>query len=434
VETFVVVSFVLMLLALGTVSALSLQSILRFREAMAWVDQSQERIGMFMELELDLREAEVALRTYLLTGASSQRDEYRRQAFDELGIHARELRRLAGDHSDQLARLDQIEPLLRQRVALMENVRRAYEADPKDRDGLGQLMQSGTAWSERATARLNDFGERERKILSTQLAMRTAESNSTMKAIWVGGVLGVVCAGLGLVIILRALRRRREVQERLRSSVTEQEILLSEVHHRVKNNLQVISSLLSLEGEKLKDPHDIAVFKECRDRIHGIARLHERVYTSGQFALVEFGDHLRELAGMLLQSHKPPGCEVSLEIHTDPLGLDLHTAVTLGLIANEVIINSLKHAFTGRTSGRLTIQLRDGAQPEMTVFDDGVGLPPQFDPKTSDGLGIELLNGMGRQIRGEVTLRNREEGGACTTVRFPLPETTHSTSMRARKS
>jgi two-component sensor histidine kinase len=240
------------------------------------------------------------------------------------------------------------------------------------------------------------------------------------------GLFGLAVTGAALFVIFRGLQERREIQENLRLSLAEKEILLKEVHHRVKNNLQVISGLLSLESEKLKDPAAVSVFNECRDRIHSMARLHQQLYARGRFAHVEFGAHLEETAAMLVRAHMPPGCVVEFRAEVAPLDVDLDLAVNLGLIANELILNSLKHAFAGRSSGTLTVGLHAGDPGELIVRDDGRGYPPDFDPKAGAGLGLELVIGLTGQIRGEAVLRNDAAGGASAVIRFPIshPEKT----------
>jgi two-component sensor histidine kinase len=150
-----------------------------------------------------------------------------------------------------------------------------------------------------------------------------------------------------------------------------------------------------------------------------MARLHEQLYSSGEFSDLDFAAHLREMAEMLVHSHTPPGCSLALEVRADPVAMDLDTAVTLGLIANELLLNALKHAFDGRSAGKLTVELRAGNPNQMSVRDDGRGLPPGFDAGTNLGLGIELVLGMTRQIRGEAKIENDPTGGTRTTIFFP---------------
>jgi two-component sensor histidine kinase len=238
---------------------------------------------------------------------------------------------------------------------------------------------------------------------------------------WNAAVLAVI---YGVVVqLLLALQR---VQTVLEKRVEQRTVSLAEVHHRVKNNLQIISSLLMLQGEKLTSAADKAVFSECRDRIYSMARLHEQLYSRREFGDLNFGAHLQETSQMLVRSHTPPGCSVELEVRADPIAVDLNTAVTLGLIADELIINALKHGFVGRTAGKLSIELHASDRCQMSVRDDGCGLSPGFNAKESAGLGIELVLGMTRQIHGEVKIENDPAGGTRATIFFPLsnPSTT----------
>jgi two-component sensor histidine kinase len=220
-------------------------------------------------------------------------------------------------------------------------------------------------------------------------------------------------------IVAHLLSAIERLQAELRNRVERRTASLAEVHHRVKNNLQIISSLLMLQAEKLTNAADKAVFGECRDRIYSMARLHEQLYSSGKFSDLDFAAHLREMAEMLVHSHTPPGCTLTLEVRADPVMMDLDTAVTLGLIANELLLNALKHGFDGRPAGKLTVELRAGNPNQMSVRDDGHGLPPGFDATRKAGLGIELVLGMTRQIHGEVRIENDPAGGTRTTIFFP---------------
>jgi two-component sensor histidine kinase len=125
------------------------------------------------------------------------------------------------------------------------------------------------------------------------------------------------------------------------------------------------------------------------------------------------------MAEMLVRAHTPPGCAVALQFRADPIAVDLDTAVTLGLIANELLLNALKHGFAGRAEGRLSVEMRAGDHCEMTVRDDGCGLPPGFDASKNAGLGTELILGMARQIGGDAKIANDPDGGTRTTIRFP---------------
>jgi two-component sensor histidine kinase len=221
-------------------------------------------------------------------------------------------------------------------------------------------------------------------------------------------------------IVAHLLSTLHRLQAELHERVEQRTTSLAEVHHRVKNNLQIISSLLMLQSEKLGNAADKAVFDECRDRIYSMARLHEQLYSSGEFSDLDFAVHLRELAEMLVRSHTPQGCILALDVRADPVAVDLDTAVTLGLIANELLLNALKHGFAGRPAGKLTVKLHGGnRRNQMTVREDGCGLPAGFDATKNAGLGLELLLGMTRQIRGEATIENDPAGGTRATIFFP---------------
>ncbi len=225
----------------------------------------------------------------------------------------------------------------------------------------------------------------------------------------------ILVYGLG-VHLLSALK---DIQAMLQKRFEQRTVSLAEVHHRVKNNLQVISSLLMLQAEKLTNPEEKAVFGECRDRIHSMARLHERLCASGGFEEVDFAAHLREMAEMLFRAHTPPGCDLTLELRVHAVSADLDTSVTLGLIANELILNALKHAFVGRERGILTVSLQGGDRPRMTIRDDGRGLAPGFTATNNGRLGLELVLGMVAQIQGEARIENDPEGGTRAMIFFP---------------
>jgi two-component sensor histidine kinase len=251
-----------------------------------------------------------------------------------------------------------------------------------------------------------------------------------LRPYWNAAMLALI---YGIVAhLLSALERlQAELQER----VERRTVSLAEVHHRVKNNLQIISSLLMLQAEKLTNAADKAVFGECRDRIYSMARLHEQLYSNGEFADdLDFAAHLREMAEMLVRSHTPQGSILALEVRADPVAVDLDTAVTLGLIANELLLNALKHGFGGRPAGKLTVELHAGNRNQMTVRDDGSGLPVGFDAKKNAGLGLELVLGMTRQIRGEAKIENDPAGGTRTTIFFPslAPSRTAKTEPRSK--
>jgi two-component sensor histidine kinase len=161
-----------------------------------------------------------------------------------------------------------------------------------------------------------------------------------------------------------------------------------------------------------------------------MARLHEQLYTSGNLHRIQFGKNLAEIGETLLHSHKPAGCQLTLEKSIDPLELDVDTAQVLGLLATELLLNSLKHGFTGRKTGTIRLELHGGAKNSMVISDNGVGLPVHFESLKSGRMGMNLAHALARQIRGEAEFSTNEGGGTRVIVGFSLEPTLKSTPSR----
>jgi two-component sensor histidine kinase len=228
----------------------------------------------------------------------------------------------------------------------------------------------------------------------------------------------IVLASLALAELVISSRR---AHERLATLLAVRTASLNEIHHRVKNNLQIVSSLLRLQSGKFTDPAVLDVFTECRERINAMARLHEQLYNEAGRSLVDFAPHLRELAEMLVHSHKPPGCKLTFNLHADQVPLNLDQSILLSLIANELLLNSLKHAFHGRAAGELHAELR--AAPDritFTIRDDGIGFVlTAAETEKRGGSGMELVRAMSRQLGGELVVNHPPAGGICATISFP---------------
>lgn len=205
-------------------------------------------------------------------------------------------------------------------------------------------------------------------------------------------------------------RHELETQQRL---LFQSETLLKEIHHRVKNNMQVISSLLSIQAGQLKDEAQRDVFLECRERIRVMSLIHDRLYSTGKYEGIDFGDYLREMVAMIIASNRPGDAEVRIDLQVDPVEVLLEKAVPLSLIASELVLNALKHAFRGRQFGTLTVRLhRDGGTCRLFIGDDGPGMPAQAPSHT--GVGMQLITGLTRQIRARC---ERSDGpGVGTTI------------------
>lgn len=222
-------------------------------------------------------------------------------------------------------------------------------------------------------------------------------------------------------IIVLDVTEKRTAEEEVRRSLREKETLLREVHHRVKNNLQVISSILSLEQGYAADPEDAERFENCRLRVHSIAFIHEQLYRSDDFAVISGAEYIDELLthiGRLRSDDR----SIRFVPEIEEIELDLNHAIPVGLIVTELVTNGLKHAFQDGRSGTVTVRLhrvQGTGLVELGVYDTGTGLPPDFQERRADTLGLSLVEALVRQLGG--TLEIRSEGGAAFIVRFPFP-------------
>lgn len=225
-------------------------------------------------------------------------------------------------------------------------------------------------------------------------------------------------------IIDITLHKRSE--DMLRASLLEKETLLREIHHRVKNNMQVVSSLLSLQTSNVKDERYRALLEECQTRVRTMALIHEKLYSTGNLASLDGADYLRDLVKMLARSYLVHRSDLRLDLAVEPVVLDIQVAIPVGLIVHELVTNAFKHAFAGG-GGTLRVALaaagRDGCRLE--VRDDGVGLPPELEPQRSRGLGFRMVNNLVRQLDG--TLAVQRGGGTSFVITFQ--QTAHASPI-----
>lgn len=223
----------------------------------------------------------------------------------------------------------------------------------------------------------------------------------------------------GIVMFTEVITERKLAAEKIRESLEEKEVLLREIHHRVKNNMQIISSLLQLQTSALHDPADVAIFQDCQARIHAMAMVHDRLYRSGNLSTINFGDHLRELAALMMRGQASHGRHIRLDTQCDDVELDLDKAIPLGLIATELVTNAYKHAFKDRTEGSIQILLQRTGESQMTlrVSDDGQGMPTASNPGTARTLGLRLVRSLSHQLRARL-LFPQEGGGCCVEIIF----------------
>jgi len=218
------------------------------------------------------------------------------------------------------------------------------------------------------------------------------------------------------------ITERKQVERRLHASLHEKEVLLKEIHHRVKNNLQVISSLVSLQADALGEPALRGVFEDVRDRVRSMALVHEKLYQSESLAGVDFAGYTRSLMNYLWRAHADSAAGIRLNLDLQPLSLPVDTAVPCGLILNELVANTLKHAFQGRSKGEVTIALhaRPDGRVHLRVADNGVGLPPGLDWQRTRSMGLSLVQMLAGQLNA--TVEAGLGGGTQFEIAFLRPE------------
>lgn len=204
------------------------------------------------------------------------------------------------------------------------------------------------------------------------------------------------------------LTERKDMEDQLRRMLKEKESLLREVHHRVKNNLQVISSLLNLQSASIKDPLVNQLFRECQVRITSIALLHETLHRSSDLSRIKMGDYIRTLTGHLFRSYGVDPNVIVLELNVDDVEFDIDTGLTCGLIIDELVSNCLKHAFVDDGGGKVHIDLLDHMDGTFTlcVSDDGVGIPKDGVLNNPDSLGLELVSLLAEKLDGSTELKS----------------------------
>ena len=241
---------------------------------------------------------------------------------------------------------------------------------------------------------------------------------------WGSGIMAGIRDDAGALIgfgkIMRDRTAQRQLEEELRASLREKEVLLKEIHHRVKNNLQVISSVLSLQSDTIREREAVAAFQDSQARIHSMALIHEILYQSSNLAQVNLAAYTRRLAEELLHSYQVEPERLRLVVETDEVWLSAEKAMPCGLILNELVANCVKHAFPDGRSGtvRVTLRAEAASQVILSVGDGGVGFPAGVDFRHTDSLGLQLMCLLTEQLGGTITLDRSE--GTRFTIRFAV--------------
>ncbi len=238
---------------------------------------------------------------------------------------------------------------------------------------------------------------------------------------WASGVLTVMKDDggrlRGFAKIMRDETERRTAGEKLQASLNEKEVLLKEIHHRVKNNLQVITSLLSLQSDTVQNEQVREMFEDACNRVRSIGDIHELLYRSPDLASIDFATYLDRLASYLLSFFGVDRNRIHLSIAAR-VNLPLSEAIPCGLIVNELLTNSLKHAFKQQESGHIRISLScEAGRCVLEISDDGIGMPQSFSLEKPSSLGLKLVSVLAKQLRGEVHFEST--AGTRVTVVFP---------------
>ena len=207
--------------------------------------------------------------------------------------------------------------------------------------------------------------------------------------------------------VVRDITERKKTEEQIKASLKEKEVLLSEIHHRVKNNMQVISSLLKIQSDKIKDKQYADMFKDSNDRIRSMSLVHEKLYRSKDFANVDFNGYVKTLVNGLFRSYGIDTNKIKAKIEIKDVSLGVDTAVPCGLLINELVSNSLKYAFPEEKNGEIRIALRSINEDEfeLIVSDDGLGIPQDLDIKKTESFGMELISILAEdQLDGQIEL------------------------------
>jgi len=215
------------------------------------------------------------------------------------------------------------------------------------------------------------------------------------------------------------ITQRKQAEEQIKAALKEKEVLLREIHHRVKNNMQIVSSLLRLQSRYTKDKQSLDIFKASRSRIESMAFIHEKLYQSKDLTKIDFNDYVNTLVTNLFTTYGVSTARIKLNIDIKHVSLPLDKAIPCGLIINELVSNSLKYAFPANKQGeiRITLYPTNENQLELIVSDNGISIPENIDFRNRESLGLHLVTILAKdQLQGKIKL-NRT-GGTEFKIKF----------------
>lgn len=213
-------------------------------------------------------------------------------------------------------------------------------------------------------------------------------------------------------------KKRQEAEDNMKKSLAEKDVLLREVHHRVKNNMQIISSILSMQSRNLDDPRLKEILQESQNRIHSMALIHENLYNHKSLANIMFSTYIKSLTGNIARTYSNQQANIHFDYQIDDAYLPMDIAIPCGLIINELISNSFKYAFVNKPSGVISIHFKNIQENEylLTVSDNGIGIPAEINIHKTKSLGMKILHRLVQQIDGEI--KNDFSNGTKFIIQF----------------
>ena len=267
-----------------------------------------------------------------------------------------------------------------------------------------------------------------REAISNQHS-RIFESNVTthnIENLWISSTLTPIYGEDGilkkLVVVDSDITAGKNMQKQIETSLKEKDVLLKEIHHRVKNNLQIIISLLNLQTGYIKDEVTLKAVKDGQSRVRSMALVHEKFYQSDELSEIDFAEYIEKLCHFIYQSYGDKTDRIHLQISGDKIGLDMDTAMPCGLLVNEIVSNSYKYAFPNQEKGKIQIDFKKiDNKIILLVQDNGVGFPEEYDLEKGESLGMQLIQALTSQLDGELIVSR--ENGTSFKISFPYPKT-----------
>jgi PAS domain S-box-containing protein len=223
----------------------------------------------------------------------------------------------------------------------------------------------------------------------------------------------------GLIGYFRNVTEKKQANEKILAALAEKEVLIREIHHRVKNNLQIVTGLLDMTRTRARDPETTGILTDMMLKIKTMARIHTRLYESNQSGQVSMDGQIRDMVTDLSGIYLPSSPGIRCEVDAEEFSLPVDLAIPCALVINEILSNSFKHAFRERTHGTIRVLAhRTGEQVHISIRDDGTGIPEQVDPERTASLGLKLIRNLVNQLQGTLTIGSPEEGTE-VTIDFP---------------